>query len=320
MSERPGRVSVVGSINADLVVRVPRAPRPGETVAGTSLARTGGGKGANQAMAAARAGGALTTFVGAVGADDDGRRLSEGLRRAGVTVALVTTDVAPTGTAIVTVDDTGENSIVVVSGANAWVDVDLSRAAIRSADVVLAQLEIPMGQVERAAELTPVSARFVLNAAPVADIPAAVWDRIDVLIVNEGEATSLAGASDLRAAIAVLGARTPCLVVTQGADGCEILVRGEVPVHVPAIESRAVDTTGAGDVFCGVFAAELAAGAPPSRAARRAVAAAAISVGREGAQPSIPSADEVTMLLVTAGRCPASEGVRVGSPGAVAGP
>ncbi|WP_298454885.1 PfkB family carbohydrate kinase [uncultured Cellulomonas sp.] len=284
-------VAVVGSVNVDVVVRVPHLPGPGQTLLASGLTRGAGGKGANQAVAAARAGGAATAFVGVVGRDDDGAVLRTALADAGVVTDALSESDEPTGTALICVSDDGENVIVVVGGANAgWQRLSAAqRAAVAAADVVLAQLEVPVDVVLQAAAVRRPAARFVLNAAPARELPAALWAAVDVLVVNEHEARDLADGVPLADALAVLGSRVPALVVTLGAAGCTVVVDGE-RTDVPGTPVAAVDTTGAGDTFCGVLAARLAAGDDLVEAARWGGAAASLAVQRPGAQAAIPTA------------------------------
>ncbi|MGW2093974.1 ribokinase [Promicromonospora sukumoe] len=296
-----GTVVVVGSANVDLVVDVPRHPAGGETILGGDLRRTPGGKGANQAVAAARAGGAATTFVGALGRDESGKLLLASLDGAGVRTDTVERVDAPTGTALITVSPDGENAIVVAPGANSRVRVGAAQARrIAAADVVLAQLEIPLGTVIAAARERREGALFVLNAAPSRDLPDALWEQVDVLVVNEHEAGDLAGpgAASPEALAAALLERVPAVVVTLGARGSLVARRGLKPVRVPAAEVAVVDTTGAGDTYCGVLAAALARSgiAGLAQAARLAGAAGALAVTRPGAQDAVPDAADVVAL------------------------
>jgi ribokinase len=293
-------VVVVGSANMDLVLAVERLVRPGETVLATSVSRNPGGKGANQAVAASRAG-AATAFLGAVGDDPDGRALTAALQDAGVDVALLRVVDEPSGLAVIGVEASGENSIVVAPGANATT-VSLSDAdaqAMESARVVLAQLEIRLELVVAAfTRARGAGVRTVLNAAPVRSLPAELWAALDVLVVNEHEAAVLAdGADDPRAAAVQLLDRVPEVLVTLGAEGALYVGRGTDPVAVPGRVTRAVDTTGAGDTFCGVLVAALADGRPLVAAAQRANVAASLSVERPGAIPSIPDRAEVDRAM-----------------------
>lgn len=300
-----GRVVVVGSANVDLVVAVPRHPRGGETLLGGGLQRLPGGKGANQAVAAARAGGAPTSFVGAVGRDDDGALLLDALRGDGVDVTAVDRTASPTGTALVMVDGDGENAIVVAPGANADVGPGVGVAVVAAGPaVVLAQLEVPVDAVVAAFRARPDAARSVLNAAPSRALPAALLAATDVLVVNEHEARDVLagehgdeggdeGPADPTDTARALLALVPAVVLTLGARGCVVAVRDGDPVAVAAPVVEAVDTTGAGDVLCGVLAARLADGDALVVAARTAVVAGALAVTRAGAQPAVPTAREV---------------------------
>lgn len=285
-----GDVLVLGSANADLVLRVEAIPGPGQTVLATGSDRVPGGKGANQAVAAARAG-VPTAFLGAVGTDADSALLRDALARAGVRLDLLRADPdAATGLAVVLVDRAGENSIVVVPGANARLR-DLrppELAAVRAASVLLAQLEVPVPVLIEAA--TAARGTVVLNAAPSRPLPDELWSEVDLLVVNEHEAADLSGHAEPAAAARALLARVPRVVVTTGATGCRYADRDGAALAVPAPAARVVDTTGAGDTFCGVLAAELARDRPVLDALRRACAAASLAVESAGAVPSIPAA------------------------------
>ncbi|MFB9662554.1 ribokinase [Glycomyces mayteni] len=292
-------VLVLGSANLDLVYEVERIPAPGETVLSLGFGSFAGGKGNNQAVAAARAG-ADTRFIAALGADASGDRLAAEARDAGITLLDRRVD-APTGTAAIFVDRRGENSIVVESGANALL-TDLTaaeHAAIADADVLVLQLETPVPTVAAAvAAAKAAGTRVVLNAAPSGDVPPDVLSAVDVLVVNEHEAADLAGPGD---AVAALTARGCAVIVTLGAEGALVGVPGQDPVRVPSYKVNAVDTTGAGDTFVGAFAAALddAAGGAATglealvAATGFATAAAALAVQRKGAVPSIPTLEEV---------------------------
>ena len=276
-------VVVVGSGNVDLVSQVERIPEPGETVLSTGFATHAGGKGNNQATAAARAS-ADTTFIGAFGDDDNGARLLASLTDSGVR-PLVRTSTEPTGTALITVASTGENAIVVNPGANATLTslTTQERQAIAAANVVLLQLEIPLETVVEAAQVT--TGTVVLNAAPAQPLPRDLLEAVDLLVVNEHEAALLGGADELLTVV-------PRLVVTLGAKGALVRTRDTV-VSVPGIPVDVVDTTGAGDTFCGALVAKLDEGAALEPAVRFATAAAALSVGRAGAVPAIPTREEI---------------------------
>lgn len=301
------RIAVVGSVNRDVVGRVPRIPSPGETLLATGFSRGGGGKGANQVVAAARAGGADAAFIGAVGDDSDGAELRALLEADGIDVSgLATAAEQPTGMALISVDEAAENTIVVVAGANRALTALTARQRelVAAADVVAAQLEIPVELVASAADARAAGALLVLNAAPSepltdAATAARILPLVDVLVVNEHELTDIAGLVDREAAIDALAAQVPALVVTLGAAG-SIIALSDEREEVPAFPVTPVDTTGAGDTFCGVFAAHLAPG--PLRidrlaaAARAGAAASAIAVTRQGAQAAVPTTDEVASL------------------------
>jgi ribokinase len=263
-----GTVCVVGSLNIDLVTTVARHPAPGETVPGSGLDRLPGGKGANQALAAVRAG-ARTLLCGRIGADDAGAAYRRGLAERGVDCAgvLVAPD-TPSGHALIAVDHDGENTIIVIPGANAALtDVDRHADAITSADVLLLQLEIPMPSVLRAAELAAGSGvRVLLNPSPWQVPPAELLAVADPLVVNEHEAERLPEG-------------TGSVCVTLGARGARW---GDLSVPAPA--GDVVDTTGAGDAFAGALAAAVAAGADRADALRLAVAAGTEACGWPGAQ------------------------------------
>jgi ribokinase len=286
-------VVVVGSANVDLVLPVQRIPRPGETVLSQTMTRGPGGKGANQAVASARAG-ARTAIVAALGVDDGGELLRDALSGSGVDLALVSSSSTPTGTAIITVDDSGENSIVVAPGANG--ELTLSEDAARvvgRAKIVLSQLEIPFATVQEAAA---TSSYFILNAAPAAELSDELLADVDLLVVNETEAEIVAGADR-----SALLKRVPAAVVTLGGAGAVILTRGVDEITVPGVPVDVVDTTAAGDTFCGVLAATLSAVSAtdpitPSdltNAVRRANVAASLSVQAAGAIPSVPHGDAI---------------------------
>lgn len=274
------RVTVVGGINQDVTVRVERRPVPGETVVGDGPVTSPGGKGANMAVAAARAG-ARVTLCGAVGDDAAGREQVDELRGAGVGVEHVALrSGSATGTALIVVTPDGENAIVVGSGANATLTDAEVAAACAGATVVLAQTEVGAGPVEVAARTPGI--RLVLSPAPVVPLAPEVLALADPVVVNEEEATELAGAPDAATVRAVTGARS--VVVTLGAAGAEVADQHGVR-RIPSPAVDAVDTTGAGDVLAGTLAAALADGAPLDDALAVAVAAAAESVQHAGARP-----------------------------------
>lgn len=296
-------VVVLGSANLDLVYEVERIPTPGETVLSRGFASFPGGKGNNQAIAAARAG-ADVQFIVALGRDDAGDRLAQGARDAGITLLDRRVD-APTGTAVIYVDRKGENSIVVNSGANAELTdlTDAELEAISDADVLVLQLETPLVTVEAAIRSArAASTTVVLNAAPSAAVPAHLLADVDILVVNQYEAAELAGepaGTGERSLLSVLTAHTCDVIITLGAEGALVGSRGTPPVRIPAYRVEAKDTTGAGDAFVGAFAASLDHTADERslvEATKFATAAAAISVQRQGAVPSMPSLEEVRRL------------------------
>lgn len=286
-------VLVIGSANRDYLVRVPRLPAPGETVLASNMSNTCGGKGANQAVAASRLG-ATVSFVGAVGDDPDGALLLRELRAEGVEVSDVTVlHDADTGRAFVWVDDEGENSIAVVSGANYGLSpAKVTRVVERSQDgtIVVIQAEIPAATVTAAVQAAETT-RVVLNLAPVIALPDDVLSRADPLVVNEAEASSLVGFDvrspddALRAAHAIHPAPRS-VVITIGAGGA-VWMDGEQSGAVPITERvPVVDTTGAGDAFVGALSAALANGSPLASAVAHGVRAGSYSVTRPGAQAS----------------------------------
>ena len=299
------RVVVVGGINLDIVMRVPRIPRPGETVHGGRIGRYPGGKGSNQAVAAARAGAAVA-MVGAVGQDEAGKELVASLHAAGVdTDHVALTPDAATGTAMIAVDSSGANSIAVAEGANLSVrpeDVAKAVAALNPA-VVVVQREVPETAVRAALEHAPEGAMRVMNASPVDPDTALPLDSIDLLVVNEIEVSDLLG-TPVTSADAPDAARrlavdvTRGCVITLGDDGLAAHVDGQ-DLHLSAHLINAVDTTGAGDAFCGAMAASLALGASVTTALAWGNAAGALAASRPGAQPSMPTRAEITAQLAT---------------------
>jgi ribokinase len=302
------RVVVCGSINIDLVATVARLPTPGETVAGSGFVTYPGGKGANQAVAAAK-GGAEVVMLGAVGADTYGAELRSFLDEHGVdTSRLVERSGLPTGTALILVDQAGENVIAVVPGANATVDaVAAAGMKLGQGDVLVSQFETPVdatlaffGHGKR------VGATRMLNPAPAAEISRELLELVDVLVVNETELASITGCaiphevweSDVHKAAATLAEAgfSGSLVVTLGARGVAGVTGGEA-VAVDGHDVLAVDTTGAGDCFVGYLAAELARGAQLDAALRHANAAGALAVQRHGAGSAMPHREQVEALL-----------------------
>jgi ribokinase len=280
-------VLVVGSATLDLVARAARIPGPGETVGGHAYAEHPGGKGLNQAVAAARAG-ARTALIGAVGTDAAGELLLGVMTEAGIDARAVARHPGvPTGRALIVVDDHAENAIVVVPGANAEVRVDTLPAAA----VVLLQFEVPMPTVVHAAQLAHAAgATVVVNPAPAAELPDELVAAADVIVPNEHEVELAGGVSSL------LARGAGAVVVTRGAAGAEV-VTAEGTTLQPAFPVDPVDTTAAGDTFCGALCARLAAGDPLTEAVRWAAAAAAITTTRPGAVPSIPHRAEIESRL-----------------------
>jgi len=282
-------IAVVGSINLDLVVAVEHHPAPGETVLGADRRELPGGKGANQAVAVARLGAAVA-MVGRVGADAQGTRLREGLASEGVDVEhVVVDDDAPSGMALIAVDGDGENTIVVSSGANAHVgagDVEAARDVVASAAVTLLQHEVPVSAVDAA--ISVAGGTVVLNPAPVR----ALTRRVDVLVPNRGELAALTERTGDPTTLARTLDLAGAVVVTLGKDGV-LVVEGEQSERIAAPQVQAVDTTGAGDAFCGALAQALAEGAELVEAARWAVRVAAVSVTRIGAQGGLPRRADV---------------------------
>ncbi|MFF7592565.1 PfkB family carbohydrate kinase [Kitasatospora purpeofusca] len=314
-SSTPGRVVAIGSVNIDRILRCPVLPAPGETVLAAGSAQGFGGKGANQAVAAA-AMGAATCLVARVGADAEGRAALADLREAGVATDAVRTDAdAPTGLAVVLVDPAGENSIVVVPGANARltgaeVAQALAELALTSADTVLTSGEVPEECIRATASALPAGPRWIHNAAPAGILPD--WSgpglRRPLLVANAVEAAQLTGRSaddagttgtadrtgDATAATAAaLAGLGDGAVVTLGAAGALVAAGGAVH-RVPAPEVTVVDTTGAGDVFCGALAARLSQGASLPEAAATAVAAGAFAVTALGARGALPRPADLT--------------------------
>ena len=300
MSDQPN-VVVLGSANLDIVVPVPHHPATGETVLGGHHDRIPGGKGANQAVAAARLG-ARVAMVGRVGSDDAGGTLRTALQEAGVDCKYLAVDhPAPSGLALIGVDENGDNTIIVSPGANNRIgpdDVAAAAPLLASAAVTLVQLEVPAMAVEAAVAAS--GGKVVLNPAPASLLSAALLERVDVLVPNRIELAQLAGSAEAGGLAAVeemaRGLPVPTVVVTLGADGA-LLVAGGDAVVLPAPPVEVVDTTGAGDAFCGAIAEALARGVAIDEATARAVHAGSLATTRRGAQPSLPTGAQVNASL-----------------------
>lgn len=288
-------IAVLGSTNMDLVAYVAKAPQRGETVTGREFRTIPGGKGANQAVAAAHAG-ADVSMIGAVGADAFGSQLRTTLEHSGVDTDHLRTTEGPSGTAHIVVDDEGGNEIVVIPGANGTVDhlAPGDEALITSADALLLQLEIPLAAVLAGAEAARRhGVRTILTPSPVQSLPPELLAFIDLLVPNEHEAAALTGLTDPRDAATALLDQVPEVVVTLGAAGSLYASRGAEPLTVPAPRVTAVDSTGAGDTFVGTLAVALAEGRPMRAALAWASTAASMSVQRPGASSSMPYRSEI---------------------------
>jgi ribokinase len=296
------RIVVVGSVNTDMVVKSDRIPAPGETVVGGTFMMAAGGKGANQAVAAARLG-AQVTLVAKVGRDVFGDQALENFRGEGIATEYIVADPqAATGVALILVDRSGENLISVASGANAALsaaDVARADAAIRAADVLLMQLEVPLDTVRCAADLAAAAGvSVILNPAPAAALDDALLSRVTILTPNESEAQRLTGIavvdepSALAAGENLLARGVQNVIITMGARGALWIARGR-HCRFPAVAVEAVDTTAAGDAFNGSLACGLAAGESLETAIRQGCLAGALAATRLGAQPSLPTAAEL---------------------------
>ncbi|WP_283183867.1 MULTISPECIES: ribokinase [unclassified Pseudomonas] len=298
----PAKVVVIGSLNMDLVTRAPRLPRGGETLIGESFATVSGGKGANQAVAAARLG-AQVSMVGCVGSDAYGEELRGALLAEQIDCQAVSTVDDSSGVALIVVDDNSQNAIVIVAGANGALTPEVIcrfDAVLRAADVIICQLEIPDATVGHALKRgRELGKTVILNPAPASrPLPADWYASIDYLIPNESEASALSGlpvdslASAETAATRLIAMGAGKVIITLGAQG-SLFASGKSFEHFPAPKVKAVDTTAAGDTFVGGFAAALAAGKSEADAIRFGQVAAALSVTRAGAQPSIPTLSDV---------------------------
>lgn len=302
--KKNGRLVVVGSTNMDLVIHAPHFPQPGETVIGNGFITNFGGKGANQAVAAARLG-VPTTFVGKVGDDDFGKSTISHLSGEGIDVNyLFTSEDKPTGVALITTVDGGENSIVVNSGANYDVNTDnieKARDAFADASIVLMQLESPVNTLAVAAKLAKKHGCYVvLNPAPApkTPLPDELLQNVDLLIPNETEAAAISGCaisdekSISQAILSIQKTGVKDVIITVGSRGVVAMINGKLTT-VPAVKVNAVDTTAAGDTFCGALCAALIKGLDMHSALAFANKASSVSVTRVGAQMSMPHLDEV---------------------------
>ncbi len=298
----PAKVVVIGSLNMDLVTRAERLPRPGETLIGESFSTVSGGKGANQAVASARLG-AEVSMVGCVGADGYGEQLRAALLAEQIDCQALTTVEGSSGVALIVVDDSSQNAIVIVAGANGLLTSEVVKgfdSVLQAADVIICQLEVPLQTVgytlKRGRELGKT---MILNPAPASGpLPADWYSSIDYLIPNESEASALSGLpvdsleTAEAAASCLIAAGAGKVIITLGAQG-SLFANGQGFEYFPAPKVKAVDTTAAGDTFVGGFAAALALGKSEVEAIRFGQLAAALSVTRAGAQPSIPTLSDV---------------------------
>lgn len=299
-------IVVVGSSNTDMIIKVPHVPVPGETIIGGTFSTAAGGKGANQAVAAARAGGDVT-FVARVGEDMFGQKAKDGFAKDNINVDHVLNDKdAPSGVALIFVGEDGENSIAVASGANANLspsDVEAASDAISSADILIMQLETPLETVQKAAMIASENGvKVILNPAPACELSDDILSHVSILTPNESEAELLTGIKvesekDAAAAADALMAKgIETVVVTMGPKGA-FVVTADAKELVGGFSVKAVDATAAGDVFNGTLAVAMAEGKPLEDAVRFANAAAALSVTKLGAQPSAPTRQEIEKFL-----------------------
>lgn len=302
MPDASRSIVVVGSLNMDLVSRVPLIPHAGQTIFGSRFETHPGGKGANQAVAVARLGHPVA-MIGMLGQDAFGRQLREQLNKEGVNTEHIGETFEATGVASVLVDDEGQNCIVVVPGANAMLtpeNVLQKKDVLASAGMVLAQLEVPIETVQCLAELcTSLNVPFILDPAPATKLPAALIQGVTWFTPNETEAEFYAGnaTSDAQMIRSLHGLGVKGLILKRGANGCLLIGEDGVPHRIVAPKVHAVDTTAAGDAFNAAFAVALMRGNDPVQSATYATTAAALSVTRAGAQPSLATADEVNAAM-----------------------
>ncbi len=299
-------IVVVGSSNTDMIIKMDRIPRPGETIIGGEFFTAAGGKGANQAVGAARAGGRVT-FIGRVGNDSLGEQAIAGFARDGINVDHIVRDpVSPSGVALIFVGKNGENSIAVASGANGNLspdDVRNARKAFAGAGALIMQLETPLETIQTAAELAvQAGVRVILNPAPAQSLPNSLLRHVSILTPNEIEAERITGIKTTnletaaQAAEALLKRGVQTVLLTLGSQGAWVATN-EIKQLVPAFKVEAVDTTAAGDIFNGALAVALVEGRSLLDAVRFANAAAALSVTKKGAQPSAPLRKDIEALL-----------------------
>lgn len=302
-------VAVTGSLNIDLVIRAPHCPQKGETVVGSAFGMAGGGKGSNQALAAARLS-AKSHIIGCVGSDDFGRKLKDVLTENGVDCSqLHTMKNVPTGTAVITVTDDGNNSVIISQGANSLLDNDaMMKAAevFEASDAALFQMESPTSTVAAGLKLSRRhGCRTFLSAEPPHSLPPEAWENIDYLILNERALSFYAGRKQHKTieemANEILARGVKCLAVTQSAKGGMIFVKNGDHFSFDAFNIRAVDNTGARDAFCAGFSVGLCEGMPLKRAAKFAAACGALACTKIGAHPSMPWRHQVSALLGEAG-------------------
>ena len=300
------QIVVIGSSNTDMIVKMPRIPQPGETILGGKFSTAAGGKGANQAVGAARAGGSVA-LIARLGADMFGDRALRKFTEDGIQTDHITRDEnAPSGVALIFVDEKGENSIAVASGANANLsaeDIHDAVDTIASADIVLMQLEIPLATVQAAARIAADNnVKVILNPAPAQALPDQLLQRVTILTPNESEAEILTGikveteSQAAGAARALQAKGNETVIITLGPRGAYVL-SADYEGLIPSFTVTAVDSTAAGDVFNGVLAVSLAEGLPIPDAVRLANAAAALSVTKLGAQPSAPTRREIEVFM-----------------------
>ncbi len=300
------KITVVGSSNTDMIIKMPRIPVPGETILGGKFSTAAGGKGANQAVGAARAGGDVT-FVARVGDDMFGEQACKGFESDGINVEFVKVDTSePSGVALIFVDDNGQNSIAVASGANGALspeDVEAAKTTIESSDILLMQLETSLNTIQRAAEIGKAAGvKVILNPAPACILGEEVLSNLSMITPNESEAELLTGipvtdeASAEKAAQALLDKGMEAVIITMGSQG-SFLKTTNLTQFVPAFKVKAVDATGAGDIFNGSLCVALAEGKSYIEAMQFASAAAALSVQKLGAQPSAPAREEIDNML-----------------------